>query len=117
MSTNGGFDYPTFVTDELFDSYAAGTEATDQVLSNQLEDNGGTINVKDINKISTKDTQDDKPSSASFGPVASPFFFMCHYPRVGEALAVGEDEVTLQVQFTNNETVTRGYEPHAVYEG
>lgn len=52
-----------------------------------------------------------------FGPVSSPFFFMCQYPRPGEPSAVGEEDVTLQVKFSGRRTPQDGYQPHTLYEG
>ncbi|KAK3851263.1 hypothetical protein Pcinc_042075 [Petrolisthes cinctipes] len=54
---------------------------------------------------------------SSFGPVSSPFFFMCQYPRVGEPSGVPQQEdVALRVEFSGRKTPLGGYEPHAVYE-
>lgn len=55
---------------------------------------------------------------SGFGPVASPFFFMCQYPRAGEPSgAPQQEDVALKVQFSGRRSPLEGYEPHSVYEG
>ncbi|KAK8377791.1 hypothetical protein O3P69_014024 [Scylla paramamosain] len=51
-----------------------------------------------------------------FGPVSSPFFFMCQYPQTGEPSSLGEEDVTLKVEFAGRKDPRDGYEPHSVYE-
>ena len=52
-----------------------------------------------------------------FGPVSSPFFFMCQYPRTGEPSGAGEEDVTLHLKFSGRKDPRDGYQPHTVYEG
>lgn len=60
----------------------------------------------------------EERSSASFGPVTSPFFFMCQYPRQGEASGVeGQDDLSVKVEFVGSNRPDQGYQPHTVYEG
>ncbi|XP_042869463.1 uncharacterized protein LOC122251517, partial [Penaeus japonicus] len=59
----------------------------------------------------------EERSSASFGPVTSPFFFMCQYPRQGEASGVeGQDDLSVKVEFVGSNRPDQGYQPHTVYE-
>ncbi|KAK7073912.1 hypothetical protein SK128_018871, partial [Halocaridina rubra] len=37
-----------------------------------------------------------RKSLTSFGSVMSPFFFLCHYPRPGEHIGAGREEVTVK---------------------
>lgn len=65
-----------------------------------------------------RSSSNDVGSNVSqFGPVVSPFFFMCQYPRAGELSESIEEDVALQVQFSGRKDPKDGYQPHAVYEG
>ena len=89
------------------------------------------VNVVEVNQLhGTNPTDAATPSLAGggvaasggrderlFGPVSSPFFFMCQYPQTGEPSSLGEEDVTLKVEFVGRRDPRYGYEPHSVYEG
>ncbi|XP_071551543.1 LOW QUALITY PROTEIN: reelin-like [Panulirus ornatus] len=80
-----------------------------------------SVLVRDDDSEPATDEDEDRAvakvqPSTSFGPVSSPFFFMCQYPRVGEPSGAVEQDVTLRVEFTGKRTPAQGYEPQAVYE-
>ncbi|KAK7079778.1 hypothetical protein SK128_027758 [Halocaridina rubra] len=57
-----------------------------------------------------------RKSLTSFGSVMSPFFFLCHYPRPGEHIGAGREEVTVKVKLSGSEDPSQGYVPHAMYQ-
>ncbi|CAL4107947.1 unnamed protein product [Meganyctiphanes norvegica] len=59
---------------------------------------------------------EEQDARVSYGPVSSPFFFMCHYPQPGESASVTQEEVTIKLEFVGQNKPTQGYKPGAVYE-
>ncbi|XP_050716652.1 reelin-like isoform X2 [Eriocheir sinensis] len=84
--------------DQIRSGSAAGVSSSDSGPSMISSSSGGESNV------------------SQFGPVSSPFFFMCQYPRAGELSDDMEEDVALQVQFSGRKDPKDGYQPHAVYE-
>ncbi|XP_037778119.1 reelin-like [Penaeus monodon] len=81
-----------------------------ELTSNSVEDD-------DVIEERARSQDAQERSGASFGPVTSPFFFMCQYPRQGEASGVeGQDELSVKVEFVGSDTPGQGYQPHTIYE-
>ncbi|KAG0709950.1 Reelin [Chionoecetes opilio] len=84
------------------------------------------VSLVDVSQVymneNNRDLDDATLASSSggnarhFGPVSSPFFFMCQYPHAGEPSGAGEEDVTLQVQFSGRKDPQDGYQPHVIYE-
>ncbi|XP_064117876.1 LOW QUALITY PROTEIN: reelin-like [Macrobrachium nipponense] len=81
---------------------------------------GGNLNsMSDAGRLDGDDLEGEGEaglSLTSYGPVSSPFYFMCHYPRPGEPTGIGRAEVTIKVELSGAETNPPLYEPHAVYQ-
>ncbi|ROT82564.1 reelin-like [Penaeus vannamei] len=81
-----------------------------ELTSNSIEDD-------DVTQGKSGSEVAQERSGASFGPVTSPFFFMCQYPRQGEASGVeGQDDLAVKVEFVGSDKPEQGYQPHTVYE-
>ncbi|XP_045618804.2 reelin [Procambarus clarkii] len=102
------------------DSDRADVEQVPVDVGSSSSSSGVSTGVVSTNRKSTDDGEQgtgvSSRRSTSFGPVSSPFFFMCQYPRTGEPSGAGQEDVTLKVQFTGNKTPSNGYDPLAVYE-
>ncbi|XP_076045051.1 reelin-like isoform X2 [Oratosquilla oratoria] len=89
-----------------------GRKAQDEVGQDLVD--GETDSVRLVTEDRGGDEGDGVSSERLFGPVQSPFLFMCHYPRQGEPSTISRSDVTVQFHFPGN--LSLGYEPRKVYE-